>query len=346
MLELVPVQKPLPCYSLEYNKADPRCQSCPHQTGCIQHSGSRATQIPLDKLKFQLVPKAFVKAFDFDMEDPELPHLQRTYFKCHEVVFTKQPVDDMTRFAKEVLAGARKSNCSIQMYMLAVMVGHRQEQKIRMEKLGLALPRPFSAKRLTGAVAIKHAKMYAEMCSNEFGTFALSALSSLVEEDFTSKTLENKMLHSEAVVGKFIVGYKILHGGPPWESLFDSNELTLDPYWLAIDDTYTREIFMPYLKEKRGSDAIQQHRFSVSQVLGHLKKYDNAAINAFRARETILPKAVAEVTAYYGFRPDDFNIDPEPITDPMEFWVFLGRAVQHFHCLSYLEGMPSLLNRR
>jgi len=346
MLELVPVQKPLPCYSLEYNKTDPRCQNCPHQTGCIQHSGSRADKISLDKLKFKLVPEAFAKAYDFDMEDPELPHIQRTYFKCFEVVFGKPPVDDMSRFAQEVLAGARKTNNSIQMYMLAAMVGHREAQKIRMEKLGLAIPRPFTAKKLTGPVALKHAKMYAEMCSNEFGAFALSSLSSLVEEDFTSKTLESKMLHSESTVGKFIVSYKIFHGGPPWASLFDAHELTLDPYWLAIDDTYTREIFMPYQENKRGSDAIKTHRFSVGQVMGHLKKHSNAAINAFRARETIMPRAVAEVVAFYGFRLDDFNIDPDPITDPMEFWVYLGRAVQHLHCLLYLEGMPSLLNRR
>lgn len=346
MAELVPVQKPLPCYSLEYNKADPRCQECPHQDGCILHSGSRAYKIPVSRVTFKLVPEAYHEAYNIDLEDPELPHIQRSYFNCYEAVFSRSPSDDMTRFSKEVVDAARSTQCSLQMYMLAVMVGHRQAQKIRMEKTGQALPRPFRAKMLTGAVARKHANMYMEMCSNEFGTFALAAMSSLVNEDFDASTIEKKMLHSEVTAGKFIVGYKMRNGGPPWEALFDAQELTLDPYWLAIDNTYWREIFEPYQKEKRGTEAIKQHRFSVGQVMGHLKGHRTAAINAFRARESIMGKAIVEVLNYYGYRGDDFIIDPEQITEPLEFWVFLGRAFQHFQCLLYLEGERSIFTPR
>jgi hypothetical protein len=346
MMKPVPVQRPLPCYSLEYNKADPRCQVCPHQTGCVQHSGRRAIQVPLSKAKFRLIPDSYEKAYDFDLEDPELPHVQRTYFDCYDTIFNRAASDDVTRSAKELLAAARQTQCSLRLYILANMVGHRESQKTRITKTEQALPRPFRAKMLLGTTATKRARMYAEMCNKEFGTFALSSLSSLVEENFTDKSLEKHMLHSETVVGKYIVGYKILHGGPAWDSLFDAHELTLDPYWLAIDETYLFTKLQPYLEKKCGTEQIQQHRFSVTQVLGYLKKHSTAAVNTFHVREAIMPQAVAEVLHHYGHQPDDFNIDPEPIVKPLEFWVYLGRALQQFQCLLYLEGKPSLLARR
>jgi hypothetical protein len=345
MLELTPVQKPLPCYSLEYNKADPRCKACPHKTGCIQHSGSRADKIPLSKAVFKLVPESYAKAYDFDMEDPELPHIQRTYFNCYDTIFNKPAPDDVTRFAKELLASARRAQCSLRLYMLANMVGHRETQKLRCTKTEQALPRPYRAKMLLGATALTRARMYAEMCNKEFGTFALSSLSTLAEENFEDDSLESSMLHSETVAGKYIVGWKIKHGGPAWESLFEANELTLDPYWLAIDETYLTQVLQPYLDNKCGAEQIQQHRFSVIQALGYLKKHSTAAVNAFHVRETIMPKAVAEVLHHYGHAPDDFDIDSDPITNPLEFWVYIGRALQHFQCLLYLEGKPSLLSR-
>ena len=199
---------------------------------------------------------------------------------------------------------------------------------------------------LLGASAVKRARMYAEMCNREFGSFKLPALSSLVNEDFVNASLEKHMLHSEVVAGKFIVGHKMLHGGPVWDLLFDTHELTLDPYWLAIDETYLTQVFYPYLDKKSGTDQIQQHRFSVKQVLGHLKKYSTAAQNTFHIREKIMPEAVAEVLNSFGHQPDDFSIDPEPVTKPLEFWVYLGRAMQQFQCLLYLEGQPSFLSRQ
>jgi len=345
-MQPVPVQKPLPCYSLEFNKADPRCQACPHRTGCIQHSGSRVYKIPLSKATFKLIPDGYEKAYDFDLEDPELPHIQRTYFDCYDTVFNRAAPDDVTRMAKELLAAARQTQCSLRLYILANMVGHRESQKLRMTKTEQALPRPFRAKMLLGVTALKRTQMYAEMCNREFGTFALSSLSTLVDENFEKDSLENHMLHSETVAGTSIVGWKILHGGSAWANLFDTHELTLDPYWLAIDETYLLTVLQPYLDNKRGTEQIQQHRFSVAQALGYLKKHQTAAMNAFHVRETIMPKAVAEVLRYFGHRPEDFDIDPEPITKPLEFWVYLGRALQHFQCLLYLEGKPSLLSRR
>lgn len=346
MTNLTPVEKPLPCYSLEYNSADPRCKICPHAEGCIKHSGSRAKRIPLSQIQWKLTPESYAQVYDFDLEDPELPHIQRTYFNCYEAIFGKQPADDITRFAREVIDHARQADCALQMYLLSNMVGHRESQKIRLRNTEKAYATPFHAKMLLGKTALTRAKNYGEMCNREFGTFKLSSLGALTGVDFEADSLQQAMLHSEVVAGRFIVSFKIANGGPPWRQLFNAHELTLDPHWLAIEEVYTRCILDPYLKKRIGAEAIKQHRFFVSKVLGHLKKHSTAAMNAFYCRETIMPQAVSEVLGYFGLRAEHFLIEPEPITQPLEFWVYLGRAVQHFHCLLYLDGEPSFFSKR
>lgn len=343
--EPVAFTAPLPCYSLEHDSADPRCQECPHQTGCIQHTGKRVNRVGLSHVKFKLVPESYSEAYKLDLEDPELPHLQRAYFKCYDTVFNRKAHDSVARYAEALMSGARKSKCSAEMFMLANMVGHRETQKIRIANTTQAFERPFRAKMLSGKQAILRARDYSAMCNKEFGVFNLTSLSVLVDKDFDESELYQVMLHSECVAGKFIVGHKIFHGGPPWEELFNINELTLDPHWLAIDPTYMREVFGPYLVDKKGDERLKQHRFSVSQVIGELKKKRTAAINTFRTREEVMPKAISNVLTYFGHAPDDFEIEPEPITDPLEFWIYVGRAMQHYQCILHLSGQRSMFNR-
>ena len=300
----------------------------------------------MSKLQFKLVPKAYQKTFDVNLEDPELPHIQRTYVHAYDTVFAKSPKDDVRRFTQEIVSAAQQAECALRTFMLAVMLGHKKEGERNLANADVnVMPRPFTAKMLTGKKAVNRARNFAALCNKEFGTFSLSSMATLVDEDCASTQLEQVMLNSETVAGKFIVGYKLRHGGPPWAALYDAHELGLDPRWLAIEQTYMDEIYAAHLRNPRGTQRIRDHRFSVSQVMGRLKKHRDEAIVNFQARETIMPKAVEAVLAHFGHAPVDFEAAAQPITDPLELWVFIGRAMQHYQCLKYLSGQKSMLDR-
>jgi hypothetical protein len=340
-----PMEIPLPCFGTEHNKADPECQQCPHSVECLRYHGSRAGKVRLSKASFRFTPWKLEEQFRYDPEDPELPHVQRTYTDCYRTIFEKDPVDHVGFMATKLMEAARRCDCSLRLYMLAVMTGHRHGEKIKIERTEQGTPKKFAGKALLGKVAEKRAAMYAELCRKEFGTFTLSTLSTLADEDFNPDPLEQSVLHSEVVAAKFIINHKMFHGGPPWKELFAVEELTLNPYWLAIEDIYIKEVYTPYLDDRRGTDRVKQHRFSVSQVLGFMKKHKHAAMNAFRTRELIMPKAVAEVVTYFGHSVDDFEIEDTPVTEPLQFWVFISRAMQQWQCWQFLNGEPSLLDR-
>jgi len=98
-------------------------------------------------------------------------------------------------------------------------------------------------------------------------------------------------------------------------------------------------------KKPRSSQEIRRHRYSVVQTIGFLKRHRNMAIMVFRTRQQILPQAVAKVLDSFGYQPDDFEIENQTITNPLELWVLLGRAIQHFNLLNYLHGERSIFNR-
>jgi hypothetical protein len=98
-------------------------------------------------------------------------------------------------------------------------------------------------------------------------------------------------------------------------------------------------------KKPRSSQELRRHRYSVVQTIGFLKRHRNVAVAVFRARQQILPQAVAKVLDHFGYQSDDFEIEDKPITNPLELWVLLGRAIQHYNLLNYLHGERSIFNR-
>lgn len=346
-LKRTPVSAPLACYGLEYVPTDPTCINCPHQQGCRYYHGTRAGRIPLSRAEFHLLPKSFnLPAADAPFDDPEIPQLERVYKDCFISVFNRvSPSSDrVARFAEAIVDAARRANCSIRLYMLSNMVGHRAQQERFLSVNDRQSPTRFSAKMLVGKIAENRVKTYADLCRKDFGTFTPSSLSVLANHDVEKNSLSQQMMNSEVEAGYFIVDWKISSGGPVEEPLYREKELALHPVWLATEDTYKSKVIQPYLEKRCGTQAIQNHRFSVIQTMTEFKKNKGVAVLAFKTREDVMRKATQEVLRMFGHTTEDFEIADEPVTSSVEYWRMLGLAIQHYNCLRYYRGEPSILN--
>lgn len=348
-IERTPVDVPLACFGLEYVATDATCASCPHRVECHQCLGTRSDRIPLARAEFQLLPPGFklpASAADAVFDDPEIPEIERVYKDCFISVFERVPPsgDRLGRVAPQLVEAARKANCTLRLYFLANMVGHRAQQQRLLKTNDRAQPTRFSNKMLLGTVAEKRVQTYATVCRKDYGTFSPASLSVAAKHDVEKNALSQRMLSSEVAAGYFIVDWKISCGGPVEEALYRERELTLDPVWLATEPTYALTVIAPYLQRRSGSTLIQSHRFSVVQTTTEFKKNRGLAILAFKTRESIMPKATSEVLRLVGHASLDFEIMDQPVTSTVEYWRLLGLAIQHYNCLRYYRGEPSMLN--
>lgn len=342
--ELTPVETPLSCFALEYSTSDPQCTACPHNRDCQRFTGSRLNRILLSKARFRTLPEAYEVRFNIEGEDPEIPELQRLYSLCHQTVFGKEPKNcPVHRYQEAIISNARRSDCSIRLFMLSNMLAHQRMQKEIIANTALATVKNFKVHMLSGVVALERARTYAGLCRKQFGTFSLGTLSSLSETNLELTDVQSQMLNSEITAGRWLVGHKMIHQGPPYELFYECEEMNLDPYWLATEDSYKTLVLD---KEKSVSHEQRRHRYAVIQTIGFLKRNRSIAINTFCARQQIMPKAVNKVLESFGYHPDDFEIEDKVVTNPLELWVLLGRAIQHFNLLNYLHGEKSIFNQR
>jgi len=304
---------------------------------------SRLNRIPLSKATFRILPEAYEMRFNIDIDDPETPELQRVYLLCHTTVFGKEPTNyNIGKYREDIITNVRKANCSLRLFLLSNMMGHLRMEAEMVAKTPLHRTRHFKVHMLADSKALERASMYSELCRKKFGTFTLSALSALHETNYEANDIEYKMLNSEVTAGRWLVGHKMVHEGPPYDLFYECEEMNLDPYWLAIEDTYKKLVLD---RDAKSSLEIRRHRYSVVQSIGFLKRHKNVAITVFRARQQILPQAVARVLEHFGYKVDDFEIEDKAITNPLELWVTLGRAILHYNLLNYLHGEKSIFNR-
>lgn len=350
-MERQPQKSPLPCFGLEHDKFDPKCQTCPHYDDCRLYMGNRLDKVPLNRIKFDLMPetpehsKFNFKKDAFEMDDPELPYLQRLYTDCFYSVFSRNALDNASQYKDLIARNARKASCSVRMFMLANMVAHQVHEQAVITNTEKGRATTFRVKLLTGDLSIKRAKAYQEMCHDRFGTFSLTSLSVLTDAD--TSELEATMLRSEITAAQWLVRYKIFNGGHGETALYESVELQLAPEWLAIEDTYFDLILKPYIERKLSStERVERHRFSVFQVHGHYKRHITAQRHAFISRQRIMPEAVRSIVASVGRHPDDFLYPREAIKHPMAFWQTLALTLRHYHCWLYLNGEPSFFTPR
>jgi predicted secreted protein len=343
-MERIAQPVPKPCYAVEFDLSNPVCQECEFQKSCFESLGPRKHKVTLDKVEFSLVPKAFGLT-KIPVDDPELPTIERTYIVCHQTIFGRRPKDKIGQHLTSILANVRKSKVAIRMFMLANMVAYQQQQRVIAEKSDASEKRYYSSKLLTYANSITRVEMFREMCQKEFGTFNLSSLDTLTEGGYAENDIERRMEHSEITAAKTLIGYKIRNGGPAWTNLYDHQELTLDPHWLATEDTYKESILTPYWAGNKGTRMLANHRYSVCQVLAQMKKKKDWAIAVFQARERIVPLCLGRVLHSFGYSPKDFEVEQLPVTNMMDFWLGIARAIQHVECIRYIDGDRSVFKR-
>jgi hypothetical protein len=344
-MERIAQSVPKSCYAVEFDLSNPVCQTCEFQQSCYDALGARKQRVALDKVEFTLVPKAFGLS-KIPCDDPELPTIERTFILCHQTIFGRRPKDRIGKHLNSILANVRKSKVSIRMFMLANMVGYQQHQLTVAAHTDREEKKYYHPKHMIYDHSVKRVEMYREMCQKEFGTFNLSSLDTLTEGGYAENDIERRMEHSEITAARAVVGYKIHRSGPPWEMVYEHQELTLDPHWLATEETYTTAIITPYLAGNKGSKAQANHRYSVLQVKAQMKKKKDWAIAVFQARERMMPAVVSRVLHHFGYRPNDFEIERTPVTDAMDFWVSIARAIQHVECLRYIDGDRSVFKNR
>jgi hypothetical protein len=335
---------PKPCYALEFDLRKSMCQECEFQRACYEDLGMRQNRITLDKVVFKLVPTSYGLT-DIDMgDDPELPHLENLYLICHETVFGCQPHDSVRRHKAEIIAKFRQAkNTSMRLFMLANMVAHQQWEITVAERMNRKAKNWFHAKLLTSDQAITRLDAYRDMCRKAFGSFDIGSLSLLTDGEYEKTDIEKKMLHSEITAARRLVQFKIGRGGPGLEHLYHWEELTLDPYWLATEPTYMETVLKPHLAGKKGTRTINNHRHSVTQVIAEMKRKRDWGIAIFQARERVMQSALGTVLHQWGFDRQDFEFDQETVENVMDFWAFVGRAIQHVHCLRYVDGEDETL---
>ena len=345
------MQTPLTCFGLENDPLDSRCVICPHKTECLKFMGLRAGKITLDKLRFEIAPKKLSehwKEHPITYDDPEAPMLLSLYRDCYMTVFSKYPptADNPHQVKEDIVRHARAAGCSVRLFILANMVAQAVHEEIIQKHTEKARPTRFHASLLKGKRALTRAEKYAQACKDRFGTFSVSSLATLQSKEMERDEVQSQMLNSEITAGQFVVRHKIHHGGPPFEALYAETEFHLHPNWLAIEPSYKTTILDPYLKNRTGDESLKDHRFSVCQVIGKLKRSFAYQTLMFKRREQIMPEAVRRVLSYFDVRPQDFVCEAKAVTSPMDFWIHLGRTLQQYHCWLLLQGEPSYFKRR
>lgn len=346
----IPIEAPLPCYGMELNQADPECQACPHQDGCREKMGSRLTRTDLSKVVWDLVPEKLFTVNPTNLDDPEIPSIEGAFKECFQLVFERRPRrhNSASQYSRQIINAAKELNFSIRLFMLANMVGWRRINDVHQEENAEvdSINTEFHAKLLSYKSASKRAESYADYCRQKFGVFSVQTLNLVdTSRKIVKNSIEERMLHSEIEAGRYIVSYKLNNGGPPFEDLFSDKELSLDPYWLAIEKRYYEAVLEKHTRKPYGTRAQNFHRHDVNQVLTFLKKYIAEARLAFLIRQHIMPMAVERVLHYFGYGLKDFTAPMEPVKDPLMFWNRLGRAISYYNCWLFVTGEPDSIYR-
>ena len=341
MPERTPMKIPLPCFGLEHNPLDSCCQSCPHEKDCIKFMGTRANKIPLDRLRFDLMPQDLKFTISGNADDRNARTLLRTvYTDCHRTIFKKDPdrLDEPDFYRDEIVSNAGAADCTLGMFILSNMFAHTIRERTLIEHNDKALACRFYAKLLAGEGAVKRAVQYKKLCKGLYATFSVYSLSVLSRENYESHSMKDTMLTSEVAAGQFLVQYHIDHAGDSLELLYAEKELNLDAYWLATESSYRILVLDPSLRSKTGSKELRDHRLEVIKAMARFRRRRTTLALAFQSRQEIMPQAVERVLCLFGMRPDDFLHEAVPIVDPLALWREIGTTLQHYNCWRLVQG--------
>lgn len=303
--------------------------------------GDLAHRVPVDQTPFHLLPEAFnrwITPESVDNSDPYAHSLEEVYNLCHKWVFGKKPTYLIARNGPAIMERVRESNTSIKMFLITNMLAWNESRP----------DTAFVPKVLTTASAVNHVKTFASICRDRYGTFDTTALDNLTGSQIAEQDIETLLLSSEMTAANWIIGYRLLHSGDISPRLYEEKEASLNPYWLAIEPTYFRDVLAEHLRDPGATQCpvVREHRHKVAHTLGQLKRHWRLAAIVFLARQRIMPEAIVRVLALRGFRPHDFMVKPDkPLISPLRFWRELAKAIQQVECLNFVDKIPSVLDR-
>lgn len=324
-IDRTPTETPLPCFGVEYDPKADECKKCLHHDGCTAHMPRKFRRTPLSNLRFNLMPDlGRVKR-----KDPDMSSLQDVYKDCVRTILGSSAHvgwldrDKLTSERLEEICD--ELGCDVRQYILTNLIGHRET----------APDRDFYPRQLVGDGAAKRFQTYRKEVARRYGTFDIERL-----EGLHGRKVDNKMLDSELQAGRWIVGWKMRHGGFPFDSFLQFNELRMDPVWLAIEPEYKE-----FIGDTDGSHAVLRHRHAVARVLGEFKRKKTKARDAFEAREQAAPEAVAKVVREHGLDPDKLYYNKPVVDDMITLWAQLGLVLQHLAVVRYLDGDRSAIRK-
>jgi len=302
---------PLKCYGLEHAAADPVCKACPHASACAKAGKSREGKVKLSQTHYTLTCGSRLEARDPDQDFDAL------YASCYTIVFKKTADNWKHRIpdaATRVAANAAEAKCSIRLFVTTVMAAFNDASP----------DRRFFCNMLVGPASVRTVVAYRKVAAARYGVFDFSTLGEL---SGTVENLPECLSISEELAGRWIIGHRLRNEGSPFDSLFSSRELGLDPRWLATEPVY----FSWVARQPRPSDEIAAHRKRVAMLDGEAYT---------RARSAIMPAAVDKVLQRFAVNSNDFMCDAT-VSNGLLLWAKLGSALKHLVCLRMLNGEES-----
>lgn len=279
-------------------------------------------------MKFNITPARLAEA-KIELRDPDSSNVQAVYSRSYDIVWPGTKTDGVSQeVAARISDQAEEARCSLSLFILANMLGFKQANP----------DRPFYSRMLVGEAAIRRVGLYRKVCRERFGTFDETALESLVGKP--TNGLERRIEASEVVAAGWVIGWKSHHGGKATAAMLAAKELSLDPVWLAIEPAYQAVLEAHRDDRNAASPAIANHRFNATRAMVELKRNKRLALAAFETRQAMIPSALEKALGQLGYSPDQFEIEPVTITDPLGFYEKIGLAIQHLRCLDAAAGEP------
>jgi len=285
-------------------------------------------QYALSNLNFNLVPSSLPLPDILASENIDQITAEDIFRQAHRMVYNVWPKTSLGQNWQAAVANARAAQMDFKTFCLYIIAGYMITHQAT----------PFFVVNLTASSSLAKVEGYRKACLRKFGAADARTLGLLLNLNFYD--IDEEMLLSEIGFGRWITGYTVDDGSlENCKSVYEKDEIAFSPYWLAIEHTYHKLVFVPYLqkvkttplkdKETLGSQAELRHRHLVSQVISVLKRRTALASTIFASRSRIMPKAAKSVLDHHGIKPTVLIFDEVDVDDAYEFWKTVGAAVRN-----------------
>ena len=277
-------------------------------------------QYALDKLTFNFRPDN-IPAPEIETGDsPDQQSANDIYRQVHKMVYNEWPKSDLGRHWQAAVSNARAAKMDFKTFCLYVIAGFFVTHEYT----------KFYPSNLSASSSVGKLEGFRKACLRKMGASDARSLGLMLNIEFHA--IDDEMLTSEVSFGRYVTG--MVDTDNPCAEIFEQDEISFSPYWLAIEPDYTEVVYRPYFQakskiphfdwEKHWTKAQLRHRHLVGQVRSVLIRRSHLASTVFNARSRIMPKAVKSVLDYHGMKPTSPISDKANVDDAFEFWKQVG----------------------